>query len=120
MNSANPLQGPLPGSESVAFCLRLRAGCEAEYQRRHDALWPDMRQALLDAGLLHYEIHLEPQSLLLFAFMVRRSDHGMDQLPQNPAWQRWQQHMSDILLQEDGLPLRLPLRRMFRLQSGTR
>ena len=52
--------------------------------------------------------------------MVRRSDHGMDQLPQNPAWQRWQQHMSDILLQEDGLPLRLPLRRMFRLQSGTR
>ena len=120
MLSSNPVPGPLPGSESVSFCLRLRAGCEAEYQRRHDALWPDMRQALLDAGLLHYEIHLEPQSLLLFAFMVRRSDHGMNKLPQHPAWQRWQKHMSDILLQEDGLPLRVPLQRMFLLQSDTR
>ncbi len=109
--------GPLPGSESVAFCLRLRPGCEAEYRRRHDALFADMRQALLDAGLLHYEIHLEPQSLLLFAFMVRRKDHRMDQLPLNAAWQRWQMYMSDILVQEGDRPLRLPLQRMFCLQA---
>lgn len=117
MGTANPAPGPLPGSESVAFCLRLRAGCEAEYQRRHDALWPDMRQALQDAGLLHYEIHLEPQSLMLFGFMVRRDNHDMDALPQHPAWQRWQRHMADILVQEDGLPLRVPLQRMFLLQA---
>ena len=110
--------GPLPGSESVAFCLRLRAGSEAEYQRRHDALWPDMRQALLDAGMLHYEIHLEPQSLLLFAYMVRRRDHAMDQLLLHPAWQRWQKYMADILVQDGDLPLRVPLQRMFWMQAG--
>lgn len=51
MSDSQHAAGPLPGSESVAFCLRLRPGCEAaEYQRRHDALWPEMRQALLEAG----------------------------------------------------------------------
>ena len=119
MNYPDHAQGPLPGSESLAFCLRLRPGCEAEYQRRHDALFPDMRQALLDAGLLHYEIHLEPQSLLLFAYMVRRGDHNMEALPQHPAWQRWQAHMADILVQDNGLPLRVPLQRMFLLHAAS-
>lgn len=116
-NASGPAPGPLPGSESVSFCLRLKAGCEDEYRRRHDALWPDMRQALLDAGLLHYEIHLEPTSLLLFATMVRRKDHRMDTLSQHPAWQRWQGYMADILVQADGLPLRVPLQRLFWLQA---
>lgn len=118
MTVNTPMPGSLPDNESVAFCLRLRAGCEAEYQRRHDDLWPDMRQALLDAGMLHYEIHLEPQSLLLFAFMVRRKAHTMDSLPQHPAWKRWQSHMADILIQDDGLPLRVPLQRMFWMQAA--
>ena len=43
-------------NESLAFCLKLRSGCEVEYRRRHDALWPEMRQALLDAGVLYYKI----------------------------------------------------------------
>lgn len=117
MSSSNTVPGPLPGSESVAFCMRLRAGCEAEYRRRHDALWPDMRAALVNAGILHYEIHLEPESLLLFAFMVRRADHTTDALPGQEVWQRWQAHMSDILMQEDKLPLLVPLQPMFLLQS---
>ena len=117
MNTSHPTPGPLPGSESVAFCLRLRPGTEAEYQRRHDALWPEMRQALLEGGLLHYEIHLEPGSSLLFAYMVRRSGHSMDALPGHAVWQRWQQHMADILVQDNGVPLRVPLQRMFWMQS---
>ena len=119
MSGNVPPPGPLPDSESVAFCLQLREGYASEYHRRHDALWPDMRQALLDAGVLHYEIHLEPQSLLLFAIMVRRKDHTMDHLPLHPAWQRWQKYMADILIQENGLPKRVPLQKMFVMQAKT-
>lgn len=117
MKTQEPAPVPPPGIESVSFCLRLRAGCADEYRRRHDALWPDMRQALLDAGIQHYEIHLEPQSLLLFAFMQRRVDHSVDQLPQQPVWKRWQQHMADILVQEGGRPLRVDLQPMFCLKA---
>jgi L-rhamnose mutarotase len=104
------------GNESLAFCLKLRAGCEVEYRRRHEALWPEMRQALLDAGVLYYKIYLEPESLLLFAYVLRRMHHSMDLLPEQKIWQDWQQYMSDILVQVDGLPLRLPLQRVFYLR----
>ena len=37
-------------TETIAFGLRLRPGSEAEYQRRHDEIWPEMRDGLLGAG----------------------------------------------------------------------
>jgi L-rhamnose mutarotase len=49
--------------------------------------------------------------------MVRRVDHTMDHLPQHPAWQRWQKYMADILIQDNGLPKRVPLQRMFEMQA---
>ena len=110
-------KGPFPAGESLAFCLRLQAGCEDEYRRRHDALWPEIREGLLAAGVLHYEIFLEPDSLLLFAFMVRSTDHTMDSLRAQPVWQRWQKYMADILVMDAGLPLRTALQPMFCLRT---
>jgi L-rhamnose mutarotase len=109
------LAARLPADETVAFCLRLRPGCAQEYRRRHDAIWPEMEAALSGAGILHFEIFLEPASLLLFAYQVRRSDHTVDELPENAVWQRWQAHMADLLVQFDGKPQRIPLEPMFRL-----
>ncbi len=105
-----------PTGQSVAFCLRLRPGCEQEYRRRHDAIWPEMASALSNAGILHFEIFLEPASMLLFAFQVRRANHNVDDLPLQPVWQRWQAHMADLLVQIDGQPERIALEPMFRLE----
>ena len=44
---------------------------------------------------------------------------GLDALPQHPVWQRWQRHMSDMLVQQDGRPLTVPLQRMFWMQAAT-
>ncbi len=106
----------IAGSEFIAFGLRLRPGSEAEYKRRHDAIWPEMRDALLGAGILQYEIHLNPADGMLFAFILRRRDHRMDRLPETEVFQRWQAHMADILVRTDGL-LRVPLERMFVLSA---
>ncbi|MBI3505253.1 MAG: L-rhamnose mutarotase [Proteobacteria bacterium] len=110
--------GPLPAAESLAFCLRLRPGSEDEYRQRHDDIWPEMRAMLHDSGILHYEIHLRREDSLLFAFIVRRPGHSMDAFRENPVWRRWQAHMADILVQDPGGgPLRLPLERVFRLET---
>ncbi|MCX7384140.1 MAG: L-rhamnose mutarotase [Alphaproteobacteria bacterium] len=106
----------IAGSEFIAFGLRLRPGSEAEYKRRHDAIWPEMRDALLGAGILHYEIHLNPTDGMLFAFILRRRDHGMEHLPESEVFHRWQAHMADILLPTNG-QLRVPLERMFVLSA---
>lgn len=103
-------------SEYIAFGLRIRPGSEAEYRRRHDAIWPDMRDALLGAGILHYEIHLNPADGMLFAFILRRADHTMDRLPETEVFRRWQAHMADLLVPTEG-QLRVPLQRMFVLST---
>jgi len=117
VDAPNPF-GPLPPAESVAFCLRLRPGTEAEYKKRHDEIWPEMRATLVGAGILHFEIHLMREYGLLFAFVVRRPDHEMDAIRGDPVWRRWQAHMADILLQEGDGPLRIPLERVFSLRAG--
>jgi len=38
--------------ERVGFTMRLLPGQEAEYRRRHAAVWPEMLDALRAAGLV--------------------------------------------------------------------
>lgn len=107
-----------PGTETMAFALRLREGCEAEYKRRHDELWPEMREMLLASGILHYEIHLERGSRLLFGHIVRRMDHTMAANPDHPVMQRWRAYMADVLEMDGDAAVRVPLREVFLLDAS--
>ena len=103
--------------ETTTFVLRLKRGHEAEYKRRHDQIWPEMKQALLGQGILHYEIYLEEGSGLLFAYMQRRK--GVPRDMDHPVMVRWRHHMADILVQEGDRPWRRDLPLMFRLEAGS-
>jgi L-rhamnose mutarotase len=39
----------------------------------------------------------------------------MDRFPESEIWRRWQQHMSGLIEQRDGIPVRDPLIRVFRM-----
>ncbi len=47
--------------------MSVRAGQEAEYKRRHDALWPEMAAVLKEHGVHAYSIFLHPTTGQLFA-----------------------------------------------------
>lgn len=83
--------------EKIAFRMKLRPGGEAEYRRRHDAIWPEMLAMLHDAGISDYSIFLDRETDTLFAVLWRQDDHGMDDLALNPIEQRWNDHMADLL-----------------------
>ena len=42
--------------ERMAWKGRIRPGCKAEYIRRHDAIWPEMKAVLKEAGICNYTI----------------------------------------------------------------
>ncbi len=54
--------------ERVGFTMRVRPGQEAEYRRRHAAVWPDMLDALKTAGCRDYSIFIRESDL--FAYLV--------------------------------------------------
>ncbi len=102
-------------TETFAFALRLKPGAEEEYRRRHDEIWPELVALQRAVGILRYEIHLHAPTGLLFAHIERRRDHRMDEFPDHEVWRRWQSHMSGLIEQRDGIPVRDSLTRVFRM-----
>ena len=39
-----------------AFIMQLKPGNEAEYKRRHDEIWPELKDELRKAGISNYSI----------------------------------------------------------------
>lgn len=102
--------------EKYAFRMQLNPGMAEEYKRRHDAIWPDLKALLSDAGVSDYSIHLDEETGALFGVLWRTDDHTMDKLPEHPVMRRWWDHMKDIMATHpDGEPVAVPLRTMFHM-----
>lgn len=108
----------MANTEEIAFVLYLIKGNEVEYQRRHDEIWPELSAALKEAGILDYQIFLEPRTGHLFAYQKRRTDHTVDLLPGLPIMRKWWDYMADIMeVNADNSPVIQPLERVFKFLS---
>jgi L-rhamnose mutarotase len=97
-----------------AFKMKLKPGFETEYKARHDEIWPELSQALADAGVSDYSIFLDEETLTLFAVQKLTDGHTADQLPANPIVRKWWDYMADIMeVNPDNSPVCVPLRDVF-------
>jgi L-rhamnose mutarotase len=102
--------------EQIAFTMQLLPGHAAEYKRRHDEIWPDLRALLSDSGVCDYSIFLDEESNVLFAVLRRHDGHRMDELPQSELMQRWWRYMADIMVvQSDRAPVQRALLPVFHM-----
>lgn len=83
--------------KKIAFVMQLKPGFEAEYEKRHDEIWPELQETLKRAGVSDYSIFLEQSSGKLFGVLKRSQDHAMEQLPMDPVVKRWWAFMADIM-----------------------
>lgn len=83
--------------EEVAFTMQLKPGVAAEYQRRHDAIWPELSTLLHEAGIRDYSIYLDEASGRLFAVQKRMPSHTTAELPATALMQRWWAYMADLM-----------------------
>jgi L-rhamnose mutarotase len=76
--------------------MRVKAGSEREYPRRHEAVWPEMLRALKDAGCSNYSIYMKGQDL--FAYLeVGDFESFKRQMSSNADAQRWEEQMAPIM-----------------------
>jgi L-rhamnose mutarotase len=105
-------------TETAAFAMTLNPGAAAAYKQRHDEIWPELAQALRDAGVIEYRIYLDPQTHRLFAAMTRRRDHGLEALSDSAVMRRWWAMMADLMqTHPDTSPVAEPLPTMFDLAN---
>lgn len=104
-------------TERYVFRMRLNDGMAAEYQRRHDAIWPELVTLLHDAGVSDYSIHLDTETGHLIGVLIRDDNHQMDALANDPVMQKWWAYMADIMeTTPDNAPVAVPLKPLFHMQ----
>lgn len=103
-------------TEKIGFTMQLLPGQAAEYERRHDEIWPELAALLTRSGISDYSIFLDEATGVLFGVLRRTPDHAMDSLPGTEVMQRWWAHMADIMeTHPDNAPVVTPLRQVFHL-----
>ena len=100
--------------ETIAFTMQLKPGFEAEYQKRHDEIWPELSNLLHEAGVCDYSIFLDEATMSLFAVLRLRPDNTKDVLPLEPVMKRWWDYMADLMeVHPDNKPIEWPLKPVF-------
>ena len=100
----------------IAFKMQLFKGYEAEYKKRHDALWPELEALLKATGISEYSIFLDETTNSLFGVLKAADPAALDNLPASPVMQRWWQFMGDIMESNpDNSPVSVPLKEVFYL-----
>jgi L-rhamnose mutarotase len=99
-----------------AFVMQLKPGNEAEYKRRHDEIWPELKDELRKAGISNYSIYLDPETLRLFAIQSLANDEKSDSLSRLPIMHKWWDSMKDLMeTNADNSPKVWALKEMFHM-----
>ena len=57
-----------------AFRMSVHPGREAEYERRHNPIWRELEQTLIQHGVRSYSIFLDPEERDLFCYVELESE----------------------------------------------
>lgn len=100
--------------QRIASKMKLFKGCEEEYKRRHDLIWPELQQLLKQTGIHEYSIFLDTATNDLFAFLKLEAGRTTEDLPNHPIMQKWWSYMGDIMeTNPDSSPVSTSLEEVF-------
>ncbi|WP_372647302.1 L-rhamnose mutarotase [Draconibacterium sp.] len=101
----------------LAFKMYLNEGQKEEYKKRHNAIWPELKQLLKEAGVCEYSIFLDEETNTLFAFQKVSGEGGSQELGQTEIVQKWWAYMKDIMKSNpDNSPVSIPLEEVFYME----
>jgi L-rhamnose mutarotase len=100
----------------VAFKMQLNPGCEVEYKRRHEEIWPELKSLLKRAGVSDYAIFFDEETYMLLGVLKVRDMEVFERLSSLQVMQKWWDYMSDIMpTNKDKSPVTKMLEEVFYL-----
>lgn len=98
------------------FTMKLHPGMEAEYAKRHAALWPEMKAMIAAYGGHNYSIYLDPVSGTLFGYIELDDEARWAESANDPVCRRWWDYMAPLMdVNPDNSPVAVDLRPVFHL-----
>jgi len=100
----------------LAFKMKLKPGFKEEYKKRHDELWPELKDLLKQSGISDYTIFLDEETNTLFAVQRQEGSQSSQDLGSTEVVKKWWAYMADIMdTNPDNSPISTPLQEVFHL-----
>ena len=80
-----------------AWIMEVFPDKHAEYQKRHNPVWPEMHLVLQSHGVHNYSIFLQPESNQLFAYVEIEDEAQWAAISKTSICQKWWKHMKDVM-----------------------
>lgn len=86
--------------ERFAWKAMAKEGMLAEYKKRHDAIWPELKQVLKEAGIANYTIWSTGNELFGYFECEKGVAYAEAYQAKSAVVDRWNAFMKDVMVME--------------------
>ena len=99
-----------------SFKMHLYEGMAEEYERRHNLLWPEMKDMIHEYGGHNYSIFLDSQTNVLYGYIEIEEEEKWAKSADTAINRKWWDYMADIMdTNPDNSPVSVDLKPVFHL-----
>ena len=99
-----------------AFKMKLYEGMAEEYEKRHNALWQEMKAMIHEYGGSNYSIFLDEETNTLFGYIELSDEKKWSKSAETAICRKWWDYMADIMeTNPDNSPVSIDLKKVFHL-----
>lgn len=99
-----------------AFKMKLYVGMAEEYEKRHNALWDEMKDMIHAHGGHNYSIFLDKETNILFGYIEIEDEKRWAESAGTEICKKWWTFMADIMeTNADNSPVSVDLSPVFHL-----
>ena len=93
-------KGKVATMEKYAWRGKIVPGMQEEYKKRHDNIWPEMKEVLADAGIVNYSIWMQGKELFGYYECEKGVEYAAKVQAESNVVKKWDEYMKDILIME--------------------
>ena len=98
------------------FKMKLYEGQAEEYEKRHNQLWPEMKDMINEYRGSNYSIYLDPETNVLYGYIEIEDEEKWNQGADTQINRKWGDFMADIMeTNPDNSPVSQDLQLVFHL-----
>lgn len=100
-----------------SFKMKLYEGQKNEYEKRHNELWPEMKEMIHEYGGKNYSIFLDEETNILYGYIEIESEERWAKTAETEICKKWWAYMADIMeTNTDNSPVSVDLIEVFHLE----
>ena len=84
--------------ERICFTFEIYPGQEAEYKRRHDEIWPELVDAIREAGFHNYSLFRRDQTIVAYVECHPDVATAFSKIAAHEANARWAEWFQDVIV----------------------